>query len=68
MKKTITKDEFKREFKGYNRENQYSSYALEKIFDYLEEFEEATGEEIELDVIALCLYRISKHKRASKKK
>lgn len=54
MKKTITKNEFTKEFKEYNRENQFSSYALEKLFDYLEEFEEETGEEIELDIIALC--------------
>ena len=48
MKKTITKNEFKREFKEYNRDNQFSSYALSKLFDYLEEFEE----EIELDVVS----------------
>lgn len=54
MKITVSKNDFKREFKESNRENQFSPYALEKLFDYLEEFEESTGEEIELDVIALC--------------
>jgi len=54
MKKTITKNDFKREFKESNRENQFSRYALEKLFDSLEDYEESTGEEIELDVIALC--------------
>ena len=54
MKITVSKNDFKREFKESNRENQFTPYALEKLFDYLEEFEENTGEEIELDVIALC--------------
>ena len=50
MKKTITKDEFKQEFKASNRNNQFSSYALEKLFDYFENL----GEEIEFDLIAIC--------------
>ena len=54
MKKTITQDEFKQEFKASNRDNQFSSYALEKLFDYFEELEEAAGEEIEFDLIAIC--------------
>lgn len=49
MKITVSKNDFKREFKESNRQNQFTSYALGKLFDYLEEFEE-----IELDIIALC--------------
>ena len=54
MKKTITKNEFRNAFKQANRENQFTPYALGKLFDYLEDYEEQTSEEVELDVIALC--------------
>lgn len=54
MKKTISKSEFKRVFCGTGREIDFSTEALELLFDYLEGYEESTGEEIELDVIAIC--------------
>lgn len=37
-----------------DRQNQFSYEGKKALFDYLEEYEEETGEEIELDVIALC--------------
>jgi hypothetical protein len=36
------------------RENQFSCEGLEALYDYLTDMEEDTGEEVELDVIALC--------------
>ena len=36
------------------RENNFSWEGLAALFEYLEGIEEGTGEEIELDVIALC--------------
>ena len=54
MKKTISKSEFVKEFNEYNRGDNFSVAGREALFDYLEQFEEDTGTEIELDVIALC--------------
>ena len=45
--------DFERAFKRYEREN-FSYDGLKALFEYLEEYEESTGEEVELDVIALC--------------
>lgn len=41
-------------FRAYDRQDQFTYDGLRALFDYLEEYEESTGEEIELDVIALC--------------
>lgn len=54
MKQTIYKDDFVRAFKNYGREDQFSRDGLVALFDYLEEYEDSTGEQVELDVIALC--------------
>ena len=54
MKKSISKYEFIEEFKNMNREENFSYEGRLALFDYLEEYEEDTGEEIELDIIALC--------------
>ena len=54
MKATVNKNDFRNAFKQANRENQFTSYALGKLFDYLEDYEEQTSEEVELDVISLC--------------
>lgn len=54
MKKTISKYEFVEEFKNMNRENNFSYEGREALFDYLEQYEEETGEQIELDIIAMC--------------
>lgn len=54
MKKTINEDQFVQAFKDYGRENQFSYEALKALFEYIEEYEDSTGEETELDVIALC--------------
>ena len=54
MKTTITLDMFRKAFADMNRANNFSYEALEILFDYLEELEQDTGEEYELDVIAIC--------------
>lgn len=54
MKQTITKSMFRDAFQAANRGENFSYEGLGHIFDYLEEYEESTGEELELDVIAIC--------------
>ena len=54
MKQTVTKEDFFQAFKDYDREDNFSSQGLSALFDWLEDYAEDTGEEIELDVIALC--------------
>lgn len=51
---TVNSSMFADAFRRMGRENQFSSDALEALFNYLEEYEQDTGEEIELDVIGLC--------------
>ena len=53
MKQSVSIYDFERAFKRCEREN-FSYDGLKALFEYLEEYEEGTGEEIELDVIALC--------------
>lgn len=54
MKQPIGFCQFTDAFRDMNRDNNFSYAGLKALFSYLEEYEEATGEEIELDVIALC--------------
>lgn len=54
MKTSINKYDFRDAFKAAGRENNFSYDGLGVLFDYFEEYEESTGEEIELDVIAIC--------------
>ena len=54
MKTSINKYDFRDAFKAAGRENNFSYHGLGVLFDYFEEYEESTGEEIELDVIAIC--------------
>ena len=53
MKQTIGFYEFREAFRSLRPDN-FSNEGVCALFDYLEELEEDTGEEIELDVIALC--------------
>ena len=53
MKQSINMYDFERAFKNFERDN-FSYDGLKALFGYLEEYEEGTGEEVELDVIALC--------------
>lgn len=45
---------FERAFIDMGRENQFTYLGKKALFEHLEESEEACGEELELDVIALC--------------
>ena len=53
MKQTIGLYDFHRAFEEMKRTN-FSHDGQKVLFGYLEQYEENTGEEIELDVIALC--------------
>ena len=54
MKITINMYEFERAFINMDRGEQFSYNGLKALYEYLEEYEEDTGTEVELDVIALC--------------
>ena len=54
MKQSINMYGFERAFKNMGRGEQFSYNGLKALFEYLEEYEEGTGEEVKLDVIALC--------------
>ena len=54
MIQTITKSDFTTAFHKMGRGEQFSYAGLDALFDYLKDYEDSTGEEIELDVIALC--------------
>ena len=54
MKQSVNFNDFIDSFKRFDRYDQLGYDALRIIFDYLEEYEDNTGEELELDVIAIC--------------
>ena len=54
MKQTINSYEFIDTFRAHGRQTQFSYDGLRALFEYLEEMEDGMGEEMELDVIALC--------------
>ena len=53
MKQSVNMYEFEQAFRTYERDN-FSFKGLQALFEYLEEYEDSCGEEIELDVVALC--------------
>lgn len=54
MKMQVSFSMFCDAFRNMGRENQFTYDGKRALYDYLLEFEEDMGEEIELDVIALC--------------
>lgn len=54
MKKTINFYDFRQAFIDYDRQDNFPNGGLSVLWDYLEQYEEDTGEELDLDVIALC--------------
>ncbi len=54
MKQSVNLSAFMDAFHAYKRYDQFGYSALQILFSYLEELESDTGEELELDVIALC--------------
>ena len=53
MKQTVTETMFRDTFRAIRPDN-FSYAALGELFDWFEDYEDATGEEMELDVIAIC--------------
>ena len=54
MKQSVNFYAFVDAFHAFKRYDQFGYTALQLLFEYLEELEQDTGEELELDVIALC--------------
>ena len=54
MKTTIDFFDFQEAFRSYGRDGSYTREGLEMLFNYLEEIESGTGQELELDVVAIC--------------
>lgn len=54
MKQTVNEYEFVSAFDEANRKENFSRQGRQALYDYLTEYEEDTGTEIELDVISLC--------------
>jgi len=54
MYKSINFYSFQDTFTQMGRSTQFSYEALRALFDYLEEIENDSGQEIELDVVSLC--------------
>ena len=54
MKTTVSKYDFERAFMAIRPDN-FSRAGLDAMFDYIEEIENDSGTEIELDVIAFCV-------------
>lgn len=54
MKTTVSIYDFREAFLSADRKENFSYEGLEVLFDYLEQYEEDCGQEIELDVIGLC--------------
>ena len=54
MKITISVHDFRESFARCGRQEQFSYEGLGLLFDYFEQLEAETGQEMELDVIAIC--------------
>ena len=54
MKQTVSFYDFERAFVDMGRADQFSYDAKRALFEYFEQLGEDIGEEIELDVIAIC--------------
>jgi hypothetical protein len=53
MYQHVSEYDFARAFEQVRPDN-FSRAGLSALYDYLEDYEDSTGEQIELDVIALC--------------
>lgn len=54
MKQTLNQESFIQAFEDMFRAKQFSRQGLIALFDYFEQYEQDTGEQLELDVIAIC--------------
>ena len=51
---TINENDFIQAFKNMGRDENFSYEGLKELFKYYEEYEDSTGEQLELDVIGIC--------------
>ena len=51
---TLSKSSFIDAFKQSSRKDQFSYDALEAIFEYMEDYPNDTGENVELDIVGIC--------------
>jgi hypothetical protein len=54
MIQTITKSEFSTAFHRAGRGDNFTYKGLNALYDYIEDYEECSNEQTELDVIAIC--------------
>ena len=54
MIQTLRLSDFTNAFRNSDRKDQFSYEALMLIFDYIEEYERDTSEQIEFDMIGIC--------------
>lgn len=54
MIQTLRLSDFTNAFRNSDRADQFSYEALTLIFDYMEGYEDSTGEQIEFDMIGIC--------------
>lgn len=54
MKQSINFSQFVDAFRAQDRYDSFGYNGLRILFDYLEQYEQDTGEEVDLDVIAIC--------------
>ena len=54
MKQSITRSGFAHLFEEYNRKENFTYDGRLALFNYLEELEDDTGEQIECDIIGFC--------------
>lgn len=54
MKQTVSEFQFVESFRHAGRESQFSVPARRALFAHLEDYEESTGTELELDPIGIC--------------
>ena len=54
MKQSINIREFERAFCDYDREDNFTTEGLVALYDFIEQLDEGSGTDTELDVVALC--------------
>ena len=54
MISTVSRNDFRDAFVRMNRSTNFSYDGLSALYDYLEEYADCCGTQVELDVIALC--------------
>lgn len=54
MIQTLRLSDFTNAFRNSDRADQFSYEAQTLIFDYIEEYEQSTGEQVEFDMIGIC--------------